>query len=84
MSPFEEKVSAAGSGNDSSRSHGSGMLGGGDLSRRSSVSPASSACRRHDSIFISDMPMVHRAVLLFVEVIVTIQFLVTKIFMCPF
>lgn len=61
-SPFEDKVSAAGSANERL-----------DISRRSSVSPASSAFgRRHDSIFISDMPMVHRAVLLFVEVI-TIQ-----------
>lgn len=62
ISPFEEKLSGGGSGNDKS---------GGDISRRSSVSPASSACRRHDSIFISDMPLVHRAVLIFVEVMQT-------------
>ncbi|CAG7724464.1 unnamed protein product [Allacma fusca] len=38
-----------------------------DISRRSSVSPMSSGTRRNDSIFISDMPVVHRAVLVFVE-----------------
>lgn len=39
-----------------------------DNSRRNSVSPLSNATRRNDSVFISDMPTVHRAVLLFVEV----------------
>lgn len=56
-SPFEDKGSGVGSANERA-----------DNSRRSSVSPGSSVGRRHDSIFISDMPVMHRAVLVFVEV----------------
>lgn len=55
--PLDDKLSVSGTNNERA-----------DGSRRSSVSPVSSITRRNDSIFISDMPIVHRAVLMFVEV----------------
>jgi len=58
-SPFDDKGNSGNQNNNNDRN---------DASRRSSISPASSMSKRHDSIFISDMPLVHRAVLLFVEV----------------